>query len=281
MPTFLSAFFSVLFCSAAPVLVFGLAMWLCRSLFVSLCGEYSGRRLILFASILSTPLREAAHAIACLAFFHRIEELRLFNPRDPDGELGFVEHSYNPRNPIALLGNLIYAVSPVIVGLAATALICLTCFRGVLDPLIARIEVLTDSGAGFLSYLDAARSLIPDIFSGGNADVVSRIIGIALLLLICLGAYCTPSELGDSISGMVIYTALCAVCAAVVAFLDVRITRIVQGALRAFATTVLSLSLVMLLAAAALLLLGGIFFLVRGILGLDMRESENESETEE
>ena len=274
MADFLPVFFRVLFCTVIPLLLCGLALWLCRSLYVMLCGEQSGRRLILAASILSVPLRETAHAVACLAFFHRVEELRLFNHRDPSGELGFVEHSYNPRNPIALLGNFVYALMPVVLCLAVTAVVCLSCFPGVLELFFEQISALNESGAGFGAYVESVRSLIPALFEAAREHALLGFVGVALLLLICFGAYVTPVDLRDAFSGALIFAGLCAAISFIVVLLDSRIARIVRGGLSAFATAVTALFLVLLLAAVAWLLVGAIFFLVRGLLGLDMVRDE-------
>lgn len=269
MGNFLSCFASLLLLTLAPPVLFGLVVWLCQRLFCIFVGEYSGRPLLLAASALSTPLREAGHAIACMLFFHRIEDMCLFNANDPDGELGFVEHSYNPRNPIALLGNLAYALAPVALGLFAVLVVFLSCFRGVIGPFFDEIALLGASGAGFSEYAATTFSLIPQMFAGGTAGIVSKIIGTALIVLICLGIHVTPREITDAFSGLLIYALVAALASFVLALLDARVVRMVTAGLGGFATAIAALFAVVLLAAAALLVIGGVVFLIRTLFELD------------
>jgi hypothetical protein len=127
--------------------------------------------------------------------------MQLLNLNDPNGEFGFVEHSYNPRNPVALLGNFFYALGPVILGLVATLLIFLTCFRGVLPAYVDEIRALGESGAGVGAYLSSVFSLLPKMFTAGNAGAAWRIVGCVLLLLLSLGIHISPAELFEAVSG--------------------------------------------------------------------------------
>ncbi len=274
MGEFLSCFASLLLLTLAPPVVLGLAVWLCQRTFCIFVGEYSGRPLLLAASALSTPLREAGHALGCMLFFHRIEDMCLFNANDPDGELGFVEHSYNPRNPIALLGNLAYALAPVALGLFAVLIVFLSCFRGVIGPFFDEIALLREGSAGFADYARTTFSLIPQMFGGGTAGVVSKIIGTVLLVLICLGIHVTPRDLADAFSGFLIYAGVAALTSFVLVLFDVRVVRMVIAGLGSFATAVTALFAVVLLAAAALLAVGAVFFLIRTLFELDRVESD-------
>ena len=269
MGNFLSCFASLLLLTLAPPVILGVVVWLCQRLFCIFVGEYSGRPLLLAASAVSTPLREAGHALACVLFFHTIEDMCLFSANDPDGELGFVEHSYNPRNPVALLGNLAYALAPVALGLFAVLVVFLSCFRGVIGPFFDEIALLSAEGAGFAEYVHTTFSLIPQMFAGGTAGIVSKIIGTALILFICLGIHITPFELADAFSGLLIYTGVAALASFVLALLDVRVVRMVTASLGGFATAVTALFAVVLLAAAALLAVGGVVFLIRTLFELD------------
>ncbi|MDE7209490.1 MAG: hypothetical protein K2O31_06360, partial [Clostridia bacterium] len=65
---------------------------------------------------IGTPIHELSHALFCLIFFHKIEEMKLFQIDDENGVLGYVRHSYNKKNPYQLMGNYFIGVAPIICG---------------------------------------------------------------------------------------------------------------------------------------------------------------------
>ncbi len=76
-----------------------------------------GWKSLLLTGWLGTPIHELSHAAAALVFGHRISEMRLFKPDPATGQLGYVKHTYNPRNPYAtILGNAIIPVAPLFGG---------------------------------------------------------------------------------------------------------------------------------------------------------------------
>ena len=274
MQQFLSCFTSLLLLTLVPPLVLGLAVWICQKLFYLFVGTHSGKPLLFVSSVLSVPLREAGHALACMLFFHRIEEICLFSLNDPDGELGYIEHSYNPRNPLAQFGNLVYALAPVVLGLFAVLVIFLSCFRGALGPFFEEIALMREGGATLAAYASTSVSLIVKMFAGGTADVLSKVIGVMLLMMICLGIHVTPSDLLDAFWGLLLYAMLAALASFVLVMLDARVVGVAIDALSGFATAVTALFAPVLLFAVSLLAVSAVFFLIRTLLGLD-RVSNN------
>lgn len=263
-----------LFCFSSVLI--GLIVWACRSLYCFFVGNQSGYRLIKAASVLSTPMREVGHAMMAVLFWHRIEDVQLLNIGDPDGEFGFVEHSYNPRNPVALLGNFFYAMGPVVLGLLAVSLIFLTCFHGVLPAYFDEIRALGDAGAGVGEYLKAAFSFIPKMFTLGEAAMWLRVMGCALLVFLCLGIYVSPLELMEAASGIAILVGLVMAASGVMMLFDDRVMRIAIGGLRSFSTVVIALFLVVLVFSAGLLAFGALFGLIRTLFNIDSVDASNE-----
>ena len=269
MENFLSVLLQLLLLTLAPPIALGLAVWAANRLFCYLVGDGAARPFLLGALALSTLLREVGHMCACLLFFHRIDDIRLLDLHAPDGELGFVEHSYRPRNPVALLGSLFYALFPVIVGLFAVLVILLCCFRGVLGPFFGEVALLGESGAGFSDYARVTFDFLPRLFTARASGVFSAVVGSVLLLAIVSGIHVSPRELADSISGLLLYGVLCLVATAIFGLPGERVTRIAIGGVRTFSTAVTALLLVVCLFAAVLLALGALVFLVRTLFGLD------------
>ena len=266
---FASSLTQIIMLTCLPPVLFGLAVWGCRQLYCLFVGEDAGRPLILAASALSTPLRELGHAMMAVLTFHRIEDFCLLNVYDPDGELGFVEHSYNPRNPVAVLGNFFYALGPVVTGLGAVLLVFLVCFHGVLPPFFEEIAALGEAGAGFGAYAKAALSLIPKMFTEGDTGVFARIVGCLLLLAICFCAHITPTELVEALWGFVVFALLAALSTGILLLFDERVMRIALSGFRTYATVFTALFSVVLLFSAAAVALGFAFGVLRTLFNLD------------
>ena len=262
MGNFLSLFLQIILCTAVPFLVLGLAVWFLRQVFVQLVGTNSGRPFLIGTFALSTPLREAGHVAMAVLFWHRVEEARFLDLNAVDGEMGYVEHSYHPRNPVALLGNFFFALGPVLLGLAAVLVIFLVCFGGVMEEFFIELSAL--SGTGTLAdYLRVGVGLIPKMILSDAVGVFPKILGGLLLLLVCMGVFVSLGELLDGLFGAALYAALALVAALTLSLLDTRVQRVATDALRAFATGVLALYLPVLLGVGVLLVLGTIFFLIR------------------
>jgi hypothetical protein len=65
---------------------------------------------------LGTPLHELGHALFCLIFRHKIEDIKFFKPDKVNGTLGYVYHRWNPKNPWHILGNFFIGIGPMILG---------------------------------------------------------------------------------------------------------------------------------------------------------------------
>ena len=74
------------------------------------------RAVLYGTSFIGTPIHELSHALMCIVFMHKIEEIKLFQVNDEDGVLGYVSHSYNKKNIWALIGNFFIGTAPILCG---------------------------------------------------------------------------------------------------------------------------------------------------------------------
>ena len=187
--TFLEYYLQILFFTAALPLGFGLLVGICNKAFCALVGTGWGRPILLALHALLTPLREFAHLVAATLTLHRVGDFCLLNLHDSEGELGFVEHSYNRRNPIAVFGNYLFAVLPAALMLAFSTLVILVCFRGAFAGLSQSVVALVEMEAGFGEYAKLAFGFLPAMFRDATSSLLVKAIGAVFLLLLSLGVY--------------------------------------------------------------------------------------------
>ena len=84
---------------------------LLRTRWFELLGEKSWTLLAMPGTI----VHETGHALFCLLFRHKIEEMKLFAP-SPDGTLGYVRHTWEKNSLFQRAGNFFIGTGPVIFG---------------------------------------------------------------------------------------------------------------------------------------------------------------------
>lgn len=78
-----------------------------------------GRKGILFTSWIGTPIHEIGHLIMAILFRHKILKVKLWQWNDPNGVLGYVSHSYNPKSIYQRAGSFFIGIAPVFSGITA------------------------------------------------------------------------------------------------------------------------------------------------------------------
>ena len=133
------------------VFLFGKVIALCNGAFYRNFGS-KGRAVCYATGFVGTPVHEASHALMCLIFGHRIVEIKFFQPNSSDGTLGYVRHSYNPKNIYQKVGCLFIGIAPVLVGaliLAGLLYLLLPELFGAVSAEIASVDFAEDTGASF------------------------------------------------------------------------------------------------------------------------------------
>lgn len=265
--TFLEYYLQILIFTAALPVGLGIVVYFCNKAFCSLVGNRLARSVLFGLHVVITPIREFAHLVACIITFHHVSDFCLLNLHDPEGEIGFVEHSYNPKNPIALLGNFLFALLPAALGLFLTFVVVLCCFGGVFADFSASVSALVEEGAGLSAYAGLVLNFFPAMLGDGAVDVPLKIVGCLVLLLLSLGVYVSLDDFFGGLSGAVVYAVLALVLAALTALFDARTRRLVLTATRTFAASVTALYLVVLIFALVALAIGLVIFLIRTLGG--------------
>lgn len=94
--------------------LFGFLIYLLNRLFYALVKN---KTYVCYATgLIGTPIHELSHALMCLVFGHKITEIKLFQIDEESGTLGYVNHSYNPKNWYQVAGNYFIGAAPIFMG---------------------------------------------------------------------------------------------------------------------------------------------------------------------
>ena len=100
------------------IFIFGLLIQFIAQLSFHSLGNAFGPPGTYVVAWLGTPIHELGHALFCVIFGHRIEDMKIFSPDPNSGTLGYVYHTWNPKNPWHVLGNFFVGIGPVVLGSA-------------------------------------------------------------------------------------------------------------------------------------------------------------------
>lgn len=114
---------------------------------------------------LGTIVHEAAHALFCVLFRHRITSITWFDPSARSGALGAVTHTYDRGSLYQRIGNFFIGIGPIIVGsLLIYGASRLLLGSHVFAPMMPMMRSSSPSGVD--GGLDAARAIAMQVGDG-------------------------------------------------------------------------------------------------------------------
>ena len=140
--------------SLGAILIFGLLIGYCNKGFYKNFGS-DARKICYVTGALGTPVHELCHAAFCLLFGHKIIKIKLYSVNSLDGTLGYVWHTYNPKNFYQKTGNFFIGVAPLIGISALLALFSYILLPDMFSAVAANMTAVSiDGGAGqiFLQF---------------------------------------------------------------------------------------------------------------------------------
>ncbi|MFP5470418.1 MAG: M50 family metallopeptidase [Bacteroidia bacterium] len=100
-----------------PLTILSLIMHFLAQWNENLSYKVLGKNIFLYGfAWLGTAIHELGHALFALLFFHKIDDIKLFDPKGKGGSMGYVSHSYNKKNIYQNVGNLFIGIGPVLLG---------------------------------------------------------------------------------------------------------------------------------------------------------------------
>ncbi len=177
-------FYQLIF-SVGLVALFGILIAIFRKIFLGLSGNIGAFVLLAFG-IVGTPIHELSHALMCVLFGHKITGIKLFSPTAKGGNLGYVNHTYNPRNLYHQAGNFFIGVAPVLVGSGVILGLMYLLVPDIFASVTGELSGLGGLSAGFFSGETYSEyfALFGRVFSAiFNTDNLSRGAWWAFMLL--------------------------------------------------------------------------------------------------
>ena len=259
---FIVYFFDIIFSTLGTIVVLGLVSYLVERLYILLVGKTFGHRSILITAVIGTPVHEMGHAVMCLIFGHRINELKLFSPRAQDGTLGHVNHSYNKRNLYHQVGNLFIGLGPIFSGVFIVSVLMLICFT---DAWIGYAGNAANALFGneniFGAITQAFKMPINMITCEGRWWL--KLIGIFLMLSVTMHITLSPADIKGSWAGFIFYAILALVFAIITSLFGVGVVDSIRAGLHTFALFTFALFSVIFVCQAIIIVISFLFYLIR------------------
>ncbi len=187
------------------VVVFGLIIALCRKAFYQILGR-KAVKILLITGCIGTPVHELSHALFCLVFGHKIKEIKLYQLNSDDGTLGYVNHTYNPKNLYHRIGNFFIGIAPILCGSGLILFLMFLTVNDLFDGVVA--EMWLSEGSDFIGYLRLLWQIVTDIFNFDNISDPLWWLFIILSLMISSHMELSPADIKSGFQGFLFVAGL-------------------------------------------------------------------------
>ncbi|MEI0517625.1 hypothetical protein R4K54_10045 [Brachyspira murdochii] len=97
------------------IIIFGFILYILSSITRRIFAKTLGSKTeVYITGWIGTPIHELSHALFCIIFKHKINDIKLFNSKSET--IGYVLHSYDSRSWYQQMGNFFIGVAPIIIG---------------------------------------------------------------------------------------------------------------------------------------------------------------------
>ena len=259
--------------SLGVIVVFVLIVVFCRRIFVCIAGN-AGVKVLLAIGIIGTPVHELSHALACIVFGHKITDMKLYQPGSTDGTLGYVTHSYNPKNLYHQIGNFFIGIAPILGGSGLIILLMYLCtpqvFSGVIQQIkeIFALNLNTFEVVNFKALLSRFFEIIKAIFHYENMGNWRWWIFIVLSLMIAGHMELSGADMLGGLKGFVFVALILLIVDVILFFAYKPALASVTGAMVSFAATVVGFLIISALLVVVFIPVAAVIRLVIGIFGI-------------
>lgn len=246
----------------------GLFVALCEWAFRKLLGGGAGYKAVIYTAIIGTPIHELGHALMCLIFRHKINEICLWDPKAPNGTLGYVNHSYNPKNIYQRIGNLFIGLGPIFSGLGIITLLMFLAFPMTTRTYFSSAAMIVQTDGNIFAILLEGLKMIWNLFSTSDGvNVFLKILAVIVMLSVSLHISLSPADIKGSLGALPFYFGLVLVVTVVTSLVDFFLLRnaieIVTDALATFNAYLVMLFTLVFAFAIILVLIALVVFLLK------------------
>lgn len=237
------SFFSQLIFTVGVIIIFGLLIALCRKAFCKIVGD-NGTKILLATGIVGTPIHELSHALMCILFGHKITSIKLYQPNSNDGTLGYVEHSYNPKNLYQRVGNFFIGIAPILGGSGVILLLMFLLVPDIFYDMqseLAFISLITFDLldiSTYLAILELFWSVIEIIFGFTNMGSILWWVFFLLAFMISNHMELSTADIKGGLSGLLVLVILLLIADIVMYFISLNILEDFTNILVSFSASI-------------------------------------------
>jgi hypothetical protein len=192
----------------AGLFIFGLLVQFISQLTYKSLEKSFGSKGVYLVAWLGTPIHELGHALFCVIFRHRIDEIRFFKPDPATGTLGYVYHKWNPKNPWHVLGNFFIGIGPMVLGCVVLFALFYFLIPGsarVWDSINVSVSSIDRSsliGSYFVVFRGSTLVIIKLIFNFANLSIWRFWLFLYLSVCIASNIRLSWADVKGSLSGL-------------------------------------------------------------------------------
>lgn len=200
------------------IIIFGFILYVLSSMTRRIFAKTLGAKTELYITgWIGTPIHELSHALFCIIFNHKINDIKLFTTKSDT--IGYVLHSYDSRSWYQQIGNFFIGVGPIIIGTLIVYFLFLLLATELKENIFS-VKIDYDKSAGilnmiysgisniFISILNIFSNIIKNVLVSQSYKKISFWIFIYLSISIASHMELSPADISHAWKGMLVIFAV-------------------------------------------------------------------------
>ena len=200
------------------IIIFGFILYALSSMTRRIFAKTLGAKTELYITgWIGTPIHELSHALFCIIFNHKINDIKLFTTKSDT--IGYVLHSYDSRSWYQQIGNFFIGVGPIIIGTLIVYFLFLLLAPELKENIFSvkidydkSAEILNTIYSGisniFISILNIFSNIIKNVLVSQSYKKISFWIFIYLSISIASHMELSPADISHAWKGMLVIFAV-------------------------------------------------------------------------